>query len=256
MPKFRKVTLLLYVVMIMFPFFYLFLLSLSAEWKFPDLTPNYFGIKNWQQIFNSQSGLGTSFITSLFISFFVALTSTSLGFYVSRYISYHPRRHTMSMLAYFPYVIAPVVFGACMIYFFLKMRLFGTLYGVILAQSFVAFPYALIFFTSFWGEKIQSYEQLVATLGGNVMQGFLKVTLPLAKGMLMICFFQTFLISWFEYGLTSIIGVGKVETLTIKVFLFIKESNFYFGALSCCLLILPPLFLIYLNKRYVFNKIL
>lgn len=256
MPNTRKLVLLLYVVMIMFPFFYLFLLSLSAEWKFPNVTPGYFGIKNWQQIFSSQSGLWTSFLTSLVISFFVALTSTSMGFYVGRYISYHPRRQWLTMLAYFPYVIAPVVFGACLIYFFLKMKLFGSLGGVILAQSFVAFPYALIFFTSFWGEKIQNYEQLVATLGGTVLQGFQKVTLPLAKGMLMICFFQTFLISWFEYGLTSIIGVGKVETLTIKVFLFIKESNFYYGALSCCLLILPPLLLIYLNKRFVFNKIL
>jgi len=148
-----------------------------------------------------------------------------------------------------------VVFAVCLSYFFLKLGIFGSATGVIIAQYMISFPYALIFFSSFWGQRTKSYEELVATLGGNRWQAYLKVLLPLAKGMLLICFFQTFLISWFEYGLTSIIGVGKVQTLTVKVFLFIKEANFYYGALSCCLLIFPPVLLLYINKRYVFNKL-
>ena len=254
MKTWKTIILSLVVVLILFPFIYLVLLSMASEWRFPDVLPNYFGLKNWKQIFGSETGLLGSFVISVVISFSVATVSTSSGFFISRSVSYHPKKNTLTLLTYFPYILAPVVFAACLSYFFLKLGLFGNVTGVVVAQFMIAFPYALIFFSSFWSERTKSLEDLVATLGGNQWQAFRKVLFPMAKGMLLICFFQTFLTSWFEYGLTSIIGVGKVQTLTIKVFLFIKEANFYYGALSSCLLIFPPEVLLWLNKRYVFNK--
>ncbi|WP_417612201.1 ABC transporter permease [Owenweeksia hongkongensis] len=255
MKLWKPAILSLLVILILFPFVYLVLLSMASNWRFPEVLPAYFGLKNWSRIFGSETGLLGSFIISVVISLSVATVSTLSGFFISRTVSYHPRKNTLTLLTYFPYIMAPVVFGACLSFFFLKLGLFGKPTGVIVAQFMIAFPYALIFFSSFWNERIKSLENLVATLGGNRVQTFFKVLFPIAKGMLLICFFQTFLISWFEYGLTSIIGVGKVQTLTIKVFLFIKEANFYYGALSCCLLIFPPVVLLYLNKKYVFNKI-
>jgi len=256
MSKLKSGILLGYVVAIMFPFFFLLLLSMSSGWRFPNLLPEYFGTKNWAKIVGTESGLSYSFLISLLISLSVALCSTLAGFFISRYVSYSRQKGFLTLLTYFPYILAPVVFGACLSYYFLKVGIFGTTFGVIIAQFIIAFPYALIFFSSFWNEKIKSYEDLVSTLGGGAWTTFRKVLLPMSRGLMMICFFQTFLISWFEYGLTSIIGVGKVQTLTIKVFLFIKESNFYYGAMSCCLLIIPPVILIYVNKKYVFNKLI
>lgn len=252
----RNSLLTLMVVLIISPFIYLVILSLSSDWRFPHLMPGYFGFKNWSKVLGAEAGLLTSFVNSVIISLSVASVSTLAGFVISRAVSYHPKKQVFTLLAYFPYVLAPVVFGACLSYFFLKTGLFGNISGVILAQLLVAFPYALIFFSSFWGRRTRKFEELVATLGGNRLQTYWRVLLPMAKGMLLICFFQTFLISWFEYGLTSVIGVGKVQTLTIKVFLFIKEANFYYGALSCCLLIFPPVILLYFNKRFVFNKLI
>lgn len=242
-------------LLILFPFVYMVLLSMASDWRFPALVPSYFGFRNWATILESETGLLESFLSSVVISLSVALASTTSGFLISRAVFYHPKKRMWTLLAYFPYILAPVVFAACLSFFFLKMGLFGNRTGVVVAQFSIAFPYALIFFSSFWNRTIKSYEDLVATLGGNRWQTVTKVWLPLAKGMLLICFFQTFLISWFEYGLTSIIGIGKVQTLTIKVFLFIKEANYYYGALSCCLLIFPPVVLLYFNKRYVFKKL-
>lgn len=246
----------LVVVLTLFPFVYLVLLSLASDWRFPDITPDYMGFKNWSLVLSSDTSLLESFGLSVLISLSVATVSTLSGFFISRTVAFHPRKRLLTLLTYFPYVLSPVVFAACLSYFFLRMNLFGNATGVIIAQFMISFPYALIFFSSFWNERIRNLEGLVATLGGTPWQTFFKVLLPVAQGMLLVCFFQTFLISWFEYGLTSIIGVGKVQTLTIKVFLFIKESNFYYGALSCCLLIFPPVVLLYLNKRYVFNKLI
>jgi len=255
-PSWKSYILTLMVLLIVFPFAFMVLLSLSSDWRFPEVLPGYFGFKNWVTVVSSEAGLLQSFMVSVIISLAVGIVSTLSGFLISRAVFYHKNSQILALFAYFPYVLAPVVFGACLSFFFLKIGLFGNVMGVIVAQFLITFPYALIFFGSFWSKKIKSYEDLVATLGGNSRQTFFKVLLPLAKSMLLICFFQTFLISWFEYGLTSIIGVGKVQTLTIKVFLFIKEANYYYGALSCCLLIFPPVVLLYFNKRYVFKNLI
>jgi len=130
----------------------------------------------------------------------------------------------------------------------------GTAIGVIVGHFLIAYPFSVIFFSGYWGERIRSMEQLVATLGGNSFQALTRVVIPISKSMLLVCFFQTFLISWFEYGLTTIIGVGKVQTLTVKVYAYISEANMYHAALSSCLLILPPVVLLWINKRYIFKK--
>ncbi len=251
----RNIILSVMVLLIIFPFLFMVGLSLSSDWRYPEFLPSYFGFRNWKDVLSSESDLLPSFLLSAAISLLVAVSSTAMGFMVSRSVYLHPKRKILNLLAYFPYVLAPVVFGACLSYFFLKLGLFGNTIGVIIAQFLIAFPYAMIFFSSFWSDQIKNYEELAATLGSSKTQTYTRVLLPLAKGMILICFFQTFLISWFEYGLTSVIGIGKVQTLTIKVFLFIKEANYYYGALSCCLLIFPPVILLYLNKRYVFKKL-
>jgi len=244
------------VILVLFPFAYLLLLSFASGWQYPSLLPEYFGWQNWRVIFSTETGILSSFLLSVLISLAVAISATLTGFLISKVVSYHPQKNLLSLLTYFPYILSPVVFAACLSYFFIKAGLFGKAGGVIVAQFIIAFPYAVIFFSSFWGERVKSFESLTTTLGGNSWQKYIKVLFPLAKGLILICFFQTFLISWFEYGLTSIIGVGKVQTMTIKVFLFIKEANFYYGALSCCLLIFPPVLLLYINKKYVFNKLI
>ena len=99
-----------------------------------------------------------------------------------------------------------------------------------------------------------SFEQLISTLGGNTWQAYTRVLFPMAKGAIMTCFFQIFLISWFEYGLTALVGVGKVQTLTLKVFQYVNEANIFFAALASCLLVFPPLLLLWLNKRFVFSR--
>lgn len=241
---------------IVFPFLYLAFLSLASEWRYPDLWPHYLGLRNWESVLSGQTGLLDSLVISIGISLTVASLSTATGYSISKVVAYHPLRDRWALLTYFPYILSPVVFGACLRYFFLRGHLSGTVIGVIIAQFIIAFPYALIFFRPLWGPRMAHYQDLVHTLGGTTWHSFVKVLLPLSKNMLMICFFQTFLISWFDYGISSIIGVGKVQTLTVKVFLFIKESNYYYGAMSCCLLMAPPVLLIYINKRFVFNKLL
>ncbi|MFT6971628.1 MAG: putative spermidine/putrescine transport system permease protein [Roseivirga sp.] len=235
------------------PFFLLPLLSLVTQYRFPQLWPEQFTTQHWVDLFGLQSGLSESAITSTILALSVAAFVTVLGFITSRHVAYHPKKEKLLLLAYLPFILSPVIFGAFLLYYFIAIGLAGKLIGVVIAQVILLYPFSVILFSSFWDQRLKSFEDLTATLGGSQYQTFTRVLLPVSKNIILLCFFQTFLLSWFEYGLTSVIGIGKVETLTMEVFFYVGEANVYFAALASCLLILPPVLLLYINKRFVFR---
>jgi putative spermidine/putrescine transport system permease protein len=252
----KKLLKVLFALIILLPFAVLLMLSLGRNWAYPHVFPAVWTLENWRVLLLLQSDLGRSLLQSLLISLTIAIVVTSLSFFTSKHIAFSTKKQQWLLLAYFPYVFAPVILGACLQFFFFKLNLAGNLAGVLLAQVFITYPFGIILFTGFWNERTRAMEQLVATLGGNTFQTYIKVLLPVAKSTLLVGFFQIFLISWFEYGLTNLIGVGKVQTLTIKVFQYVNEANVFYAALASFLLTIPPVLLLWLNKRFVFNKIM
>jgi putative spermidine/putrescine transport system permease protein len=237
------------------PLLMLFLLSMASQWRFPSVLPQELTFQSWFTLFQNTNGLLEGFVRSLIISTAVALSATALGFWMSRYVAFHPKKTLLTAITYFPFVFSPVIFATVLNFYFIFLNLSGIMAGVMLAQLFITVPFAILLFVDHWDGKLKSLEDLVYTLGGNSSQAFLKVIIPVSKSMLLLCFFQAFLISWFDYGLTSVIGVGKVQTLTIKVFQFIGEANPYYAAVSSCVLVIPPLLFLFINKKYLFNTL-
>nr|WP_243436125.1 ABC transporter permease subunit [Acanthopleuribacter pedis] len=186
---------------------------------------------------------------SLLISLLVCAVATPLGFLAARYVAYHPRREQLLITAYAPYVFSPVILATVLLYLYLKLDLVGSMLGVLAAQIMFAAGFALIFFVPFWNDHKRRLEELVYTLGGNRRQAFTQVLLPLFREPLLICAFQTFLISWTQYGTTLLIGAGKVQTLPLKVYDFVAEANPQYAAMAATLLILPPALLIWFNRK-------
>ena len=249
--KRKTIPVFLLIAWCVFPILILFMLSLSLNWSFPNILPKTFTTKHYREFLFNNTDLKQSFFNSLCIALTVSFIATLAGFLSSRWMAYHKRKNLFLTLTYFPFALSPVIFAICLKFYFLKSGLAGNLPGVMLAQLIITFPYSTIFFISFWNNSIKNYNNIALTLGSTNMNSYLKIIFPLAKTFLITCFFQCFIISWFEYGLTTIIGYGKVETLTIKVFQFIGEANIFYAALSSCLLIVPPIILLWLNKKFV-----
>ena len=247
----RYISLFVLIGVCSLPLLILILLSFSLNWSYPGILPKTFTLVHWDEFLFRSNGFAISALNSFGIALFVASLATCLGFISSRWIAYHKRKNLLLTLTYFPFALSPVIFSLCLKYYFLSAGLAGNIEGVILAQLIITFPYSTIFFISFWNNTIKNYQSLAFTLGSKEIYTYRKLILPLAKSFLLTCFFQCFIISWFEYGLTTVIGYGKVQTLTIKVFQFIGEANIYYAALCSCLLILPPVILLWLNKKFV-----
>lgn len=240
---------------ILLPFLFFAVLSVGQAWFYPSVLPQRFTLANWQQLWSGQSELQFGLLRSLILGLGVAILSTLLGFIISKEIALAKYKNRWLLLAYWPFVLSPVVLAILVQRFFLLTGMSGELIGVLLGQLILAFPFAVIFFQSFWGPEVLQLGQQSQTLGASAVYTLRYVLLPLAKPLLLICFFQTFLISWFEYGLTQFIGLGKVKTLTILVFKYVNEANIFHAALASLLIMLPPALLLWANKKFVFRGI-
>ncbi|RRO12151.1 ABC transporter permease [Flavobacteriaceae bacterium 14752] len=238
-----------FVLAVVFPLVFLLGLSLAQQWQFPEVLPQQWTLQHWGNSLFQQGDILKSLFLSLGLSLSLAGTVSVFAFFMSKHIAYSKHRQLYMRFTLVPYILSPVVLAVIFQYYFTVANLSGNFIGVLIAQLFFALPFGIVIFNNFWNEHLKSIEQLSFTLGASSRQSLLKVILPLSKPAIVLCFFQSFLVSWFEYGLTQFIGLGKVKTLTVMVFSFINEANVFYAALACILLILPPIVLLYMNKK-------
>lgn len=250
----KKAAIAALLALFVLPFGYLLALSLATEWRFPHLLPIGWTLAHWTDLSSRGGNWASSAATSFLLATAVGLLTTGAGFLTARHLSAHPRRQLWLTLAYLPYAFSPVIYAHCLKFFFNVSDLSGTFAGVLLAQFILTFPFSILLFFNHFDHSLRAMEDLTYTLGGTARAAFWRVLVPVSRTALLICFFQTFLISWFEYGLTSVIGLGQVRTLTIAVYQYIGEANQYVAALASCLVCLPPLVLLWLNQRFVFRQ--
>jgi putative spermidine/putrescine transport system permease protein len=233
------------------PFAYLALLSLAGPWPFPHLLPETLRGDRWRALAEGGGALGDSLLTSLVVSGVVALLASAGGFLSARAVAYHRWRAWLLAAAYVPFAASPVVLGVCLLYVYIKLGVAGTALGVVLAHTVFAYGFAVLFWVPFWSPEKRGYEDLVRTLGGSHLQAFRRVLLPLSRGPFAVCVLQTFLISWFQYGLTVLVGAGKVDTLTLRVFAYVYEGNTGQAAVASLVLIAPAAAFAWLNRRVI-----
>jgi putative spermidine/putrescine transport system permease protein len=234
-----------------FPLAYLALLSVAGPWEFPEILPESIRFDRWTLLLGREQALVDSLLLSLFVSTTVAALSTLAGFVTARAVAYHARRPWLLFLAYLPFAVSPVILGVSLLYVYIRLGLVATVAGVVLSHTIFAYGFAVVYWVPFWNVEKRAFEDLVRTLGGTTGEAYRRVLLPLSRGPLLVCFFQTFLISWFQYGLTILVGSGKVDTLPLRVYAYVFEANLGYAAVASCLLVVPPLVLLWLNTRIV-----
>ncbi|UZR97918.1 ABC transporter permease [Chondrinema litorale] len=248
----KRIAYIIVIVSLLMPLVTIISLSVTVQWQYPQLWDAHFSLKNWLEAFTNNDVL-SGLMLSLVIAVLIASIATSFGFIVSGFITENKKTEQLLQLAYYPYLIAPVVFGAMLQFYFAWLKLTGMLTGVILAQMIFILPYSVLFLATFWNNRIRQTAFQASSLGASNWHVYRTVLIPMARPWLFICFAQCFLISWFEYGITQVTGIGKVKTLTILTMQFVKEANPHLAGVVACLLVFPPLLLLAFNQR-VFLK--
>lgn len=248
--------LLIFLLLLLFvlPFGLLGLLAVGEQWRFPAPLPPAYSLGAWRSLLAADNDLLTGLGRSLLLAGTVAALATAGGFGLARAItrSRHPARWEAA--SYLPYALPPVLLAVLIQPFIIRLHLSGSVGGVLLGLLLVALPFATLLLRSFWSGRITEYEQLARTLGCTPRQAWRRVLLPLAWPLLRTTLVQTFLLSWFDFGLTNVLSVGKVRTLTVQVFTYVGEANAQLAAVAALLLLVPPAVLLLLNTSALLRK--
>jgi putative spermidine/putrescine transport system permease protein len=236
------------------PFGLLGLLAVAPAWRFPAVLPAAYSLRAWRELLAADSELLTGLARSLLLASVVAVVATGSGFWLARAIARAARPGRWEAISYLPYALPPVLLAVLIQPFVIRLHLSGSVGGVLLGLLLIAVPFATLVLRSFWTVEAREYEQLARTLGCTPQQALRQVLLPLAWPLLRTALFQTFLLCWFDFGLTNLLSVGKVRTLTVQVFTYVGEANAQLAAVASLLLLLPPALLLWVNKSALMRR--
>jgi putative spermidine/putrescine transport system permease protein len=239
--RFSFILLFLYLL----PIGLLGVLSVSKTEVYPSLLPELH-LSAWRLTSN---GIASAIGLSVLIGALVSVLGTVVGFVASYAMAGSRYRQYLLWISLIPFATAPVILALELKYFIVRIGLSADVGGVILSQSLVAIPYASVLFSLFWDRERMDYEQVGRTLGARSVQVMWRIHIPAARGMIRLIALQLFLFSWFEYGLTQMIGTGKVVTLPIAVYRFAQEVQIPAAAAACLTLMLPPLWFLIFTKK-------
>lgn len=246
--RWRPATTMMAIVLIS-PLVLLGLLSVSRQWTWPNLLPATWQWSQWRALLQGQQALAPVLLRSLLISSTVALVATALAFPTSKAIARHRRRSRLLVLAHLPFAVSPVVLGVALLYAFIRFGLAGHVSGVVLAQILLAYAYGTLLLQGFWSDRVDALADLANTMGATPGQRWWHVFVPMARPMLTVCLFQTFLVSWFDFALVLLIGGGQVTTLTLQLYAYMGSGDVRLAATCALLLSLPPLALLAMRHR-------
>ncbi len=242
-------------VLIALPLAVLLIESLARSWRYPALWPQTWQFDQWLVLGTSWPTLGAAASRSLTLALLVAMTATAAGFFTSHALSQGAHRQHWWALALLPFAVSPVIYALSLAQAYAALDLSGRYIGVMLAQLPIAYGYAVLLCRGYWTHHSRELGELALSLGARPAQVWWRVHLPMARGLLGVCLFQTALMSWFDFALVRIIGAGHVETLTLQVFDYLGAGDLRQAAAAALLLLGPPCLALLINPRLLWPPI-
>lgn len=169
---------------------------------------------------------GVSFVTATIALLLSSAFGIPLAYVLAR--RNFPGKWVINILVVMPLVIPPVVSGILLLmvygpYTFLGglaarsgLGFTGSLWGIVLAQTFVASPYLVISAKSAFEAVDEKLERVSLGLGKSYWQTFRRVTLPLAKNGIIAGMILTWARALGEFGATMVIAYHP-HSLPVKI---------------------------------------
>ena len=248
----RSIALVVMAFLLLVPFVPLIFWSFSRRWFFPSLVPDELSERAWSYIFSERSQVIEGLVTSLIIATAVAVIAATIGLFGGRALGlYRFRGKRLAELFLLAPVIVPSIAVAMGIQvLFIRYGLANSIPGVVLVHLVPTIPYVVLVMGAVFANYDTSYEEQARVLGANPLRVFIHVTLPAVLPGLVVAAFFAFLISWSEYITTVLIGGGRVLTLPLLLFAFVRSDPSLAAALSL-FFIAPAILLMLLTSRYL-----
>jgi len=234
----RYVILILVVVIMLFPIYWMVVCSLMPTHYLTVLPPHFWPVdatlENYSTIFATPKYMTyfkNSIITALGTVGLSLVLSVPAGYAFSRYRFFGKNAILSTILSVQMFPIVVILISLYM--FYLKLDMLSTYRGLILADTTFALPLAITLIKAFFDTVPRTLDEAARIDGAGRVRTLTKILFPLVKpGIVAVCIY-TFLNAWDDYLMALIIMQDtSMKTLTIGIAeTFLGEYCYNYGGM-------------------------
>lgn len=209
---------------------------------------------NFRQFFKIIPNAGAALKNSIIVSVYTILISLSLGsiagYTIARFRFKGKEQINVALLIVrmFPTVGISIPMAVLLI----RMGLYDTMFGLALLYSIPNIALTSWITSSIFIGINKELEEASLVFGGNAIQTFFKVTLPLAFPAMAASSMYSFLTAWND-TISALILTNQNQTLALVVYKAIgtTSSGIQYAAAGSIVLILPALVFTFIIRKYI-----
>jgi multiple sugar transport system permease protein len=248
---------LLLTAVMLFPVYWMVNVSLTRDQNLrkspPDLVPLDATLDGYRAVFGQQLPyLGTSVLIGLGTVVLTVLLAAPAGYSLAKL------RPRFGAALQFAFLIAQMVPGIIMAMGFyaiyLSLGVLNTWPGLILADSTIAVPFAVIVFTTFMAGIPEELLQAARTDGAGPLRTFTAIVLPVSRNAVVTVSLFAFLWAWSDFVFaTTLDGGGSLRPITLGIYRYIGNNNQQWNAIMATAVVasIPATVLLIAAQRFV-----
>ena len=189
------------------------------------LDPAGYSLKHYQDFFTN-SDWQHALANSARIAPMATLMATTFGTLAAIGLSqsYMPARSAVMAILISPMIVPLIISAAGMYFFYSRIGMQGTYWGVVLAHAALGTPFVIITVTATLVGFDKSLVQASANLGADPVRTFFKVQMPLILPGVISGALFAFITSFDEVVVVLFVGSASQKTLPWQMFTGLREQ--------------------------------
>ncbi|MFJ8608201.1 carbohydrate ABC transporter permease [Streptomyces sp. NPDC003631] len=219
----------------------------------PDLFPVHGTLAGYRAVLDEQLPyLGTSLVIGLGAVILTVALSAPAGYALAKL---RPRGGgVLSFVLLAAQMIPGIIMAMGFYAIYLQLGLLQSVPGLIVADSTLAVPFAVLIFTAFMTGIPGELLQAARTDGAGPLRTFWSIVLPISRNAVVTVSLFAFLWSWSDFVFAStLVNGGAHEPITLGIYHYIGNNNQEWNAIMATAVVasLPAAVILVLAQRYV-----
>lgn len=215
--------------------------------------PKGISLKWYGNIFSSSTNFLDGFVNSVKVAVLATVIDVLLGVTAALSVSKYKFKHRELLVSFFtsPMYVPSIAFAFVLLQTFSQIGSVPGMLKILLGHMIIVMPYIVRNTLSVLAGFDWTLEDAAASLGANSIQTFFRVTLPLIKPGVVAGAMLSFLYSFDEAVLSSLLSSPKFVTLPIRIMNYMEFSfDPTLAAISTVLILISLLLIVLLEKFF------
>jgi multiple sugar transport system permease protein len=256
-PWWKTVLGLVFTALMLFPVYWMVNVSLTQTSDLrrnpPHLFPVNLTLDGYEAVLQQQlPALGTSLMIGFGCVVLTVLIAAPAGYSLG--LLRLRGRTTLTFLLLVAQMIPAVVMAMGFYAIYVRLGLLNTIPGLIVANSTIAVPFAVLLYTAFMAGLPREMLQAARVDGAGAWRAFTAIVLPLSRNSTITVALFAFLWAWSDFIFASTLNRnGDLIPITLGIFNYIGNNTTQWNAIMATAVVasVPAAVLLILAQRYV-----